>query len=313
VIVLLETVHPDAHALLSSVDEVVLVREPPVLDPGLLGPGVRALVTRGLGSVTVETISRFPDLAVVGRCGAGLDNIDTDAAAAGGVAVVHAPGVTAGAVAEHALMLMLALARRLGELDRAVKSGDWSIRGAYEGVEMRGKRLGVIGLGAIGTRIAALGAALGMDVVATSRREHAGEIARLPLDELLATSDVVQICVPLTDETAGLIGGDRLAAIKPGAMIVNTARGPIVDHVALAGALAAGRLGGYAADVWDPEPPGVGDDALQDPRTLVTPHVAALTDVTYREICIRTADAVAAVLTGRDPDPGSVFIRPTRS
>ena len=311
-IVLLETVHPDAHALLSSVDEVLLVREPPVLDPELLGPGVRALVTRGLGSVTVETISQFPDLAVVGRCGAGLDNIDTDAAAAGGVAVVHAPGVTAGAVAEHALMLMLALARRLGELDRAVKNGDWSIRGGYEGVEMRGKRLGVIGLGAIGTRIAALGTALGMDVVATSRREHAGEIALLPLDELLATSDVVQICVPLTDRTAGLIDDDRLAAIKPGSMIVNTARGPIVDHVALAGALAAGRLGGYAADVWDPEPPGVGDDALQNPRTLVTPHVAALTDVTYREICIRTADAVAAVLTGRDPDQGSVFIRPPR-
>jgi len=313
VIVLLETVHADALAVLSAVDEVLLVDEPPVLDAGLAGPGVRALVTRGLGRITAETFSQLPDLAVVGRCGAGLDNIDTTAAESAGVAVVHAPGVTSGAVAEHALMLMLALARRLGELDRAVKEGNWAIRGGYEGVEMRGKRLGVVGLGAIGTRVAELGAALGMDVVATSRRATTGEIATVSLDELLATSDVVQLCVPLSDDTTRLLDGERLALLKPGAMIVNTARGPIVDHGALAAAFADGTLGGYASDVWDPEPPEVGDDVLQDPRTLVTPHVAALTDVTYREICVRTADAVAAVLTGRDPDPRTVFLTQPRS
>lgn len=310
-IVLLETVHPDAVELLSSIDDVVLVTEPPELDAALVGQDVRAIVTRGLGRVTAETFSQLPELAVVGRCGAGLDNIDTAAAAAASIAVVHAPGVTAGAVAEHALMLMLALARRLGELDRAVKTGDWGIRSGYEGVEMRGKRLGVVGLGAIGTRIAELGMALGMDVVATTRREQTGDVVRLPLDELLATSDVVQLCVPLTADTLQLIDGPRLETLKPGAMIVNTARGPIVDHGALAAALAAGTVGGYAADVWDPEPPEVGDDSLRHPRTLVTPHVAALTDVTYREICIRTAEAVAAVLTGREPDPRSVFVIPS--
>jgi phosphoglycerate dehydrogenase-like enzyme len=313
VIVLLESVHPDASALLSSVDDVVLVDDPPRLDSSLVGPDVRALVTRGLGRITAETIAQLAGLEVVARCGAGLDNVDTSAAADAGIAVVHAPGVTGPAVAEHALGLMLALARRLCELDREVGSGNWAVRNGFEAIELRGKRLGIVGLGATGRRLAALGAAVGMDVVCTTRTELADSPTRVPLAELLATSDVVQICVPLTSETTGMFGADELATMRSGALLVNTARGPVVDHAAVAASLASGQLGGYAADVWDPEPPDPADPLLAHPRTIVTPHVAALTDVTYREMCVRTVEAVCAVLDGREPDPRTVFVSRRRS
>ncbi|MDH3704704.1 MAG: phosphoglycerate dehydrogenase [Acidimicrobiia bacterium] len=305
-IVLLETVHPDAHELLGTAGEVRLVRDPPVLDDDLDPDAVQALVTRGRGRVTADTFALLPRLQVVARCGAGLDNIDTDAAAAAGVAVAHAPGCTTDAVAEHALLLMLALARQVVALDAAVKRGHWSDREAYEGVELRGRRMGVIGLGAIGTRIGELGEMLGMDVVCHTRSRETA-FPRLELAELVQTSDVIQLCVPLTPGTTGLIGVEQFAQMKPGAMLINTARGAVVDHGALTGALEAGSLGGYAADVWEPEPPTADDRALIHPRTLITPHVAGLTDVTYREICVRPAAAVVAVLTGARPDDRSIY------
>jgi phosphoglycerate dehydrogenase-like enzyme len=249
----------------------------------------------------------LPDLQVVARCGAGLDNIDTAAAAAAGVVVVHAPGVTTAAVAEHALMLMLAAARRLVEVDAAVKTGNWSIREGFEGAEMRGKRLGIVGLGAIGGRIAEFGRVLGMDVVCATRRGRPTPVSRVGLDELLRTSDVVQLCLPLTDATRALIGAAELRSMKPTAILVNTARAAIVDHDALTEALRDGAPGAYAADLWEPEPPEVGDPVLSHPRTVVTPHVAGLTDVTYRELCVRPVEAVLAVLGGGDPDPSSVY------
>ena len=268
---------------------------------------MRAVVTRGRGQVDRELVAALPDLVVVARCGAGLDNVDTSAAADAGVAVVHAPGLTTSAVAEHALMLMLALARRVVEVDTAVKAGRWSVRDGFESTELRGKRMGVIGLGAIGTKLASFGRMLDMDVVCTTRRQFDTDIVRVGLHELLATSDVVQLCVPLTDATRSMIGADQFAAMKPGALLVNTARGAVVDHAALADALARNLLGGYATDVWDPEPPPAHDAVVTDPRVLVTPHVAGLTDVTYREICVRPAEAVNAILTGLAPDPRWVF------
>jgi phosphoglycerate dehydrogenase-like enzyme len=203
--------------------------------------------------------------------------------------------------------LMLAVGRRLTDVDRAVKSGNWGIREGFVGVEMRGKRLGVIGFGAIGSRVAEFGHALGMDVVCATRRSEGVVVQRVDLDELLQTSDVIQICVPLSDETRTMFGAEQFALMRPRAILVNTARGPIVDHAALADALDNGRLGGYGADVWDPEPPEFGDRVLAHPATVITPHVAGLTDVTYRAICVRPAEAVVCVLDGRDPDPACVF------
>jgi D-3-phosphoglycerate dehydrogenase len=268
---------------------------------------VRAVVTRGRGRITTETFARLPNLEVAARCGAGLDNVDTTGAAAAGVTVLHAPGLTTHAVSEHAVMLMLSLARRVVHLDTEVKRGHWDVRAGYEGMELRGKRMGVIGLGAIGGRVAQLGQALDMEVVCWTRQHRVGPVPRLELEELLRTSDVVQICVALTPETTGLIGAAQFAAMKQGALVVNTARGSVVDHRALEHALEAGSIGGYGADVWSAEPPPLDDALLRDPRVLVTPHVAGLTDVTYREICMIPASGIAAVLAGREPDPRCVF------
>ena len=128
--------------------------DPLVIDESVPRRGVRAILTRGRGRITAATLDEFPDLVVVGRCGAGLDNIDVAAAAERGIAVVNAPGATTVAVAEHAVLLMLGLARRVVSLDTAVKAGRWSVRDGYTGAELRGKRLGVVGLGAIGRRVA---------------------------------------------------------------------------------------------------------------------------------------------------------------
>ncbi len=305
-ILLLETVHHDAHDILAAADALELVPDLDTFDPSEY-PDVRAIVTRGRGQVNADVMSAFPDLAVVARCGAGLDNIDTTAADQSGIMVVHAPGLTTSAVAEHALMLMLAVGRRLAEVDRAVKDGNWSIREGFTSAEMRGKRLGIVGFGAIGARIADLGQALGMDVVCATRRTEGIAVPRLEFDELLRTSDVIQICVPLTEATQAMFGAEQLALMRPTVVVINTARGPIVDHAALADALDAGRIGGYGADVWDPEPPAHGDRVLAHSSTVITPHVAGLTDVTYREICVRPAEAVVRVLSGKPPDPTSVF------
>lgn len=305
-ILLLETIHADAHAMLA---ESHLVEVVPDLDAFVPAghDAVRAIVTRGRGRVTAEVIEAFPELEVVARCGAGLDNVDTTAASAAGVTVVHAPGMTTSAVAEHALMLMLAVARRLTEVDAAVKSGDWNVREGFTSTELRGKRLGIVGYGAIGARIAELGRALGMDTVCTTRRTEGVDVERLDLDDLLRSSDVVQICAPLTDATRAMFSAEQFAMMRPTGVLINTARGPIVDHAALADALEAGELAGYGADVWDPEPPAPGDRVLLHPSTVITPHVAGLTDVTYRAICVRPAEAVVRILNGEHPVPASVF------
>ncbi len=297
-IVLLETIHPDALAILEAVDEVVHAPNPSVL-PEVPRDEVVALVTRGLGRVTTETLDDLPALRVVARCGAAVDNIDTVAAAARDVAVVYAPGVHATAVAEHAVMLMMCLARDVVRLAAATSDGRWSVRDGFESVELAGRTLGVVGLGHIGGRVATLGAALGMDVVAWTRTPRQHPVARLvPLDDLLAASDVVQLCVALTAETTRLLDDGAIARMRPGAMIVNTARGRLVDHAAIADAIRSGQLGGYATDVWEPEPPAADEALLGDPRVLVTPHVASFTDRTYRELCVVPAEAVAAIIRG---------------
>jgi phosphoglycerate dehydrogenase-like enzyme len=307
VIVLLESVHSDARALLERADEVRVMANPTELDIDVPLGEVRAVLTRGRGRITAEMCRRLPNVRVVGRCGAGLDNIDTVAARTAGVAVVHAPGRTTHAVSEHALLLMLAIARRLTELDGAVKRGEWELREGFEGCELRGKRLAVVGLGAIGRRIAELGAVLGMDVAYWSRSSRDTSFQLLELDELVSTADVIQICVALTSHTHRLLGPERFARMKPGVLLVNTARAQIVDHQALLAAITGGVVGGYATDVWDPEPPTAGDQLVAHERVLVTPHVAGLTDVTYREICVGPAAAVVAILAGEQPDPTCLF------
>ena len=307
-IVLLETIHADAEAILRAVGDVVLAPSPSNL-PDVPLAEVNALVTRGLGHITGELIESLPALRVVARCGAGLDNVDIEVAHASGVEVVYAPGVTAAAVAEHAIMLALCLARQTVRLTQATARGDWAVRDGFVSAELRGRRVGVVGLGSIGSRVAELSAVFGMDVLGWSRRPREHTVARqVGLDELIAGSDVIQLCVALAPETTGMIDARRLASMRRGTLLVNTARGQLVEIAAIEAALDTGQLGGYATDVWHPEPPP--DTALlRHTRVLVTPHVAAFTDRTYRELCVGPAEATAAILRGDPPDQRFVLAR----
>jgi D-3-phosphoglycerate dehydrogenase / 2-oxoglutarate reductase len=263
---------------------------------------VVAILTRGHGRISAALIERFPSLRVVARCGVGLDNIDLAAAAARGIPVVYAPGSTTNAVAEHTVMLMLAAARRLRQVTEAVHNGHWEVRQNYRAAELNGRTLGIVGLGSIGRRVAELAAALGMRVITWSRSRPL-----LSLEEVVREADVVSLHVALTPETRHLIGARELAVMKPGSILINTARGAVIDQRALAAALEQGRPAFFAADVLDLQPPDADEPLLRSERTLFTPHIAALTDRTYRTMCVSTAENVLAILRGEQPAAGSVY------
>ena len=313
-ILLLESLHPEAEALLESAGPVLRAVDPD--EPPADLSGVRAILTRGRGRIPEELVARCPALVVIARAGAGLDNLDTSAAARRGIAVIHAPGANTGTVAEHTLALMLDLARGITRTVRAVAAGRWEERARYRGDELDGLTLGIVGFGSIGRRVAALASAFGMHILVAAHGSHADapvradardSYPRLPLSDLLASADIVTLHVPLTPATRHLIGAAELACMKRGALLVNTARGALVDMAALRSALARGALGGFAADVLDVEPPLPDDPLLAAENVLLTPHVAALTDATYRRLCRFTAENVARVLRGETPDPRSVF------
>ena len=306
-IILLETVHPEALAMLERYGEVVLLDSPGDFDTVKQTPHVEALITRGRGQIRRDLMQALPDLRVVARCGVGLDNIDTGAASELGIKVIYAPGSTTTAVAEHAMMLMLSLARRVVALDNAVKAGNWAVRNGYTGIELAGKTLGIIGLGDIGKRTAQLASAFGMKVIYWNRSPVAGWQGAVSLDELMHQSDVISLSVALAAETRHLINAERLAQMKAGALIINTARGGLVDQVALQAALISGQIGGYASDVLDAEPPPANDPLLANPRCLITPHIAAITDATYRLICVRTVGNVVAFLRGESVEPQAIY------
>ncbi len=307
-ILLLETLHPEAEALLARHDRVMLAAaEPQALEIARQSE-VAAILTRGKGRITRALMQACgASLKAVSRAGAGLDTVDLDAARELGIAVIFAPGLNAQTTAEHAIMLMLMAARRAAYLDAQVKAGNWHVRNDYAGIELNGKTLGVVGLGNIGARVAWIGQALGMQVIYWSRQKRDARFAYRALDNLLREADVISLHIALSEETRGLIGARELALMKPGAILVNTARGALIDQRALAQALCEGRLGAFAADVLTQQPPASDDPLLRCKRVTLTPHVAGLTDRTYREVCLFCARNVLAVLQGQPPDARSLY------
>jgi len=242
----------------------------------------------------------LPGLRLVATRTAGFSHIDVEAASARGVAVAAVPAAATQSVAEYTFGALIALERKLFEAREATREGCFEYRG-FRGFELAGKRLGIVGLGAIGLRVAELAQAFGMDVLAWSRRpaERPG-IELVPLEELLARSDVVSVNVALTGETRGLLGAERLALLKPGAILVNTARGGIVDDEALVRLLEEGRLGGAVLDVLGTEPPERAELArlAAAPNVLVTPHIAFHTDEALARQFDGMTDNVLAFLAG---------------
>lgn len=234
--------------------------------------------------IDADLLARMPALRCVVNFGVGVDGVDRAALAARGIAFVWPVGANAEAVADHALALILAVRHRIVESDRLVRDGGWEAPGylPLESADLHAARVGLVGLGAIGRATARRLAGFGAELAyATPRRqpaavEAAHGIRHLPLDELLAWADIVSLHCPLTDETRGLIDARRIGLLRPGAVLVNTARGGVVDQDALVAALAEGRLGGAGLDVFADEP-HVPPALRALPHVVLTPHVADAT------------------------------------
>jgi glyoxylate reductase len=243
-------------------------------------------------------------LEVVANFGVGYDNIDLDAARARGVRVTNTPGVLTNATAELAVALMLAAARRIAEADAAVRGGEWERLDADEpiGRELAGATVGLVGFGRIARRVAELLRGFEVRLLVTSRSSGAQSpgVERLELPDLLGASDFVSVHVPLTAETRHLIDANALAAMKGGAILVNTSRGAVVDTTALINALRSGHLGAAGLDVYEDEP-HVPAELRELRNTVLLPHVGSATAATRDAMARLCAENVIAVLDGRDP------------
>jgi D-3-phosphoglycerate dehydrogenase len=246
-----------------------------------------------------ELFESRPNLRVIARTGVGFDAIDVAAANAAGVVIATTPGAGEETVADHTLALMLSLVRRISEHDQSVRSRRWDRAGALTPGDMVGATVGLIGCGVIGhaviRRVLSFGSRVLVNDPALSDPPAGTELCSL--DELFASCDVISIHVPLTDGTRGLIGADELSSMKPGAVLVNAARGHIVDEVALAHALRSGHLAAAALDVFEEEPP-FNSELLALPNTILTPHIGGLSTRAIAEMTARATASVLQVLRG---------------
>ena len=264
-------------------------------------PDADALLVRSATTVDAEVLAAGTKLKIVARAGVGLDNVDVDAATARGVLVVNAPTSNIHSAAEHALALMLAAARQIAPADASLRAHTWK-RSSFNGTEIFGKTVGVVGLGRIGQLVAARVAAFGTHVVAYDPYVSAARAAQLgiellSLDDLLARADFISVHLPKTPETAGLIGKEALAKTKPGVIIVNAARGGLVDEQALADAVISGHVRGAGLDVFSTEP--CTDSPLFElPQVVVTPHLGASTSEAQDRAGTDVAASVKLALAG---------------
>ncbi len=305
-VLLLEEIHPEAMAWLRGQAEVSVTNE---LREDTLLPLVAeidGIVIRANGRITERLLAHAPRLRVVARHGVGLDNVDVEACTRRGIWVVNTPLANTESVAEHAVGLMLAVTKGIALTDRAVRAGEFdSARRANFGQELYGKTLGVVGFGRIGKRVAEIcRTALAMPILFSDVLSHAEAAARVqaeqvPLDQLLQRSDVVSLHLPLTAESRHLINEAALASMKPGAILLNTSRGSIVDEPALIRALQQGRLSA-GLDVYEQEPLPLESPLARLPNVVLTPHCASHTEQALRAMAMVVEDVIR-VLKGEIP------------
>ena len=261
-----------------------------------------ALLVRSRTKVDAALLAAAPRLSVVGRAGVGVDNVDVAAASARGVLVINAPTGNVVSAVEHTFALLLALLRRVTEASVSLASGKWE-KSKFVGSELAGKTLGIIGLGQVGSRVAARARSfemrlLGHDPYLPVEKAREMGVTLVSLEELLAGSDVVTLHATAMEGGKPLLGSAELARMRPGAVLVNVARGSLVDGTALHDALVSGRLAGAALDVFDPEPPDPNDPILKLPNVVATPHLGASTLEAQERVSLQTAEAVAEALAG---------------
>lgn len=263
-----------------------------------------AVIVRSSTRITRDALKYAKTLQVIGRAGVGVDNIDVDAATEVGVAVLNAPSGNTISAAELTLALLLALVRRVPAADRSMRAGEWD-RKSFNGTELYGKTLGLIGAGRIGSEVARRARAFGMRVIAydpylTAERAAAQEMEVGTLDDVLRRADVITLHVPLTDATANLVDEPQFAIMKPGVVIVNAARGGVVNEQALYRALSEQRIAGAALDVFELEPLPADHPFRTLPNVVLTPHLGAATVEAQQNVAIEIAEAVRAALVDGD-------------
>jgi D-3-phosphoglycerate dehydrogenase len=307
-VVLAGPIHPDGHANLEREARVVVCHDE--TEAGLVkeAAGAHGILFRSKPRCTESLMAACPSLKVVGRHGVGLDTVDIPAATRLGVAVVHAPGSNSQAVAEHALMLMLACVKRARAIDRMTRAGDWSARSDVRNTELAGKTLGIVGVGNIGRRVAKFAGALGMRVLGVDPYVAADELRRrgaepvASLAALLPQVDVLTCHTPLTPETRHMINDKTLALLKPGAIYVNTSRGGVQQEEALFEALTRGRLAAAGIDVFEEEPASRDNKLFNLDNVVVSSHIAGVTIEAHRQAALQVTGEMLRVLRGEKPD-----------
>ncbi len=292
---------PLGDALRLSAEFVLHLGKPPDDDDYVRRMGGARGMMLGWG-LPDSVLARLPALQVISFTGIGVGNfVNLEQAAAQGVTVCNCPGYADDTVAEHTLALMLATARHVVHLDRELRAGRWNQE--LEGVGLKGKRLGLIGLGGIGARVAALGWALGMEVVAwtrnpSGRRAQEAGVKFVDLDRLVAECDVVSLHLAHTPATEGFLDEGLISRMKPGAIVINTARGEIVDEAALMRALEENRIRGAGLDVYRDEPLPAGHPWTRLDNVVLSPHVGFNTPEAETEICRIAAENLVAYFAG---------------
>jgi len=314
----------DAYAVqtLSRYGPVVLASDMSEAGLATLASQARAIVVRGQVPVTKTVIDAAPDLEVIGRTGVGVDMIDVAAAAVRGVPVVYTPGIGARAVAEGAMAYMLSLCKMLPYWDAELKAGNWAARFDRQAGDLAGRTLGIVGLGRIGSLVARMAQAFAMTVIAYSPTTPAGraracQVELVALDALMRRSHVITLHCPYTRDTHGLINRERLALVQDGTLLINLARGGVIESLDLLDEmLASGQLGGVALDVFDPEPPDVRHPIFRRSNCLASPHAMGTTRGAWAAIMKSMADDMAAVMDGAAPryvvNPGRLTKPSTR-
>ena len=267
--------------------------------------------------ITPKVLDSAPKLKLVAKCGVGYDNIDVGYATKRGAFVTNVPSVLAGPVAEHAILLMLATARKLVAADTFVRSNKWDdFRSLGPCFELSGKTLGIIGFGAIGSRLAEIARVFRMRVVAFDPfitaekiRERAAE--PVSMEELLRQSDIVSVNVPLSPATKGLVGEREMRLMKPSAVLINTSRGKVLDEKALERALTSGWIAAAGVDVLESEPPNPENPLLKLSNITMTPHTAAFTSEATKALWLACIGAIIDVFNGQRPKPPANILNPS--
>ncbi len=269
-----------------------------------------AIISR-MGRIDNAVFEAAPDLRVISKHGVGVDNIDIPQASTRGIPVLVATGANAVSVAEHAMALLFAVAKRVVSLDRGLRDGRWEKPG-FAGCELSGSSIGLIGFGAIARQTAIYCKAFGLEVFAYDpycpvEAFSANEVAPLEsLDALVSRCDIISLHSPLNSQTRNIINAERLALMKPNAILINTARGGLIDEAALAAALAQGRIAGAGLDSFAQEPPATDHPFWSEPRLVMTPHIGGVTAAANARVGIQAAQGIVDILAGRKVDPARI-------